>query len=451
MVFSDNEARLRSDFEKVLAIISKTPRITGNMRIQQSEFAERARKVYAALAENGLEVGLVFSDEHYCGDVPYLGGNTNISVEQVAGIVGKDGFHLVAGLEGGYCAEQLASRAGCKIHKAEILQLADEKYPVAAEKLDAVIMEANGGKMPEKIALLSPRQVIPAALVDNCAELVGADNIVDAQELYWRVKYEKSSAEHDMIRAAARVADAVMEVLLTVLRPGVLETQVAAWGYFAARELGVEELGFDIMVGGGDANRTLIGKALNRELCEGDYVHLGVGTRCDGLNACIRRSVVLVDSPEKLTDDQRFYSDFVERAYQTGYDAYCRVAAENLPAKYQEQALVDFYAAHAGEFSRRLGKEIDLVSLKPYTGTHNSGYTECQEFFGAITLESEEPLGYRIVTMLDVALRGIGNHWNDIQIPGFDYWVVENTLLKEGKRVECVNDLPVNVQNFVKY
>ncbi len=451
MIFTDNEERLRSDFEKVLAIIRKTPRITNSMRIQRSEFEERARKVYAALSQNGLEVGLVFSDEHYCGDVPYLGGNTNISVEQVAGIIGKDGFHLVAGLEGGYCAEQLACRSGCRIHKAEILQLADEKYPVAAEKLDAIIMAANGGRMPEKIALLSPRQVIPAALVDNCAKLVGEDKVVDAQELYWRIKYEKSPAEHAMIRAAAQVADAVMETLLTTLRPGLLETQVAAWGYFVARELGVEELGFDIMVGGGDANRTLIGKALDRELKEGDYVHLGVGTRCDGLNACIRRSVVLVNSPDKLTEDQKFYFNFVQQAYQTGYDAYCRIAVENLPAKYQEQALVDFYAAHADEFSRRLGKEIDLVSLKPYTGTHNSGYTECQEFFGAITLESEEALGYRIVTMLDVALRGIGNHWNDVKIPGFDYLVVENTLLKEGRNVECVNALPVNVQSYVTY
>lgn len=451
MISSRNEARLRSDFEKILAIINKTPRITGDMRIQKSEFEERASKVYAALAEKGLEVGLVFSDEHYCGDVPYLGGNTNISVEQVAGIIGKDGFHLVAGLEGGYCAEQLAYRSGCQIHKAEILQLADEKYPVAAEKLDAIFMAANGGIMPEKIALLSPRQVIPAALVDNCSALVGADNIVDEQELYWKIKYEKSPAEHAMIRAAAQVADAVMEVLLTVLRPGLLETQVAAWGYFAARELGVEEMGFDIMVGGGDANRTLIGKALNRELKEGDYVHLGVGTRCDGLNACIRRSVVLADSPEKLTADQKFYFDFVERAYQVGYDAYCRVAAENLPACYQEQCLVDFYAAHSGEFSRRLGREIDLVNLKPYTGTHNSGYTECQEFFGAITLESAEPLGHRIVTMLDVALRGIGNHWHDVRIPGFDYLVIENTLLKEGSRVECVNALPINVQHLVQF
>jgi Xaa-Pro aminopeptidase len=305
--------------------------------------------------------------------------------------------------------------------------------------------------MPQKIALLSPRQVIPAALVDNCAELVGAENIVDAQELYWKIKYEKSPAELAMVRAASAVADAVMETLLTVIRPGLLETQVAAWGYFVARELGAEEMGFDIMVGGGDANRTIIGKALNRVLKENDYVHLGVGTKCDGLNACVRRSIILTNDAGTMTDNQRFYFDFVQKAYQRGFDAYCNVAENNLPAKLQEQSLVDFFAGHADEFSTRLGKKIDLVNLKPYTGTHNSGYTECQEFYGAITLESENPLGENIVTMLDVALRGIGDNWYDVKIPDLDYLVIEDTLIKTGKNVERVTKLPIDVQYLVKY
>jgi hypothetical protein len=57
--------------------------------------------------------------EHYDGDVANLGGNTNIQIEQVAGVIGKTGFHIVAGLEGGYVAEQLAERARAKVSKAE--------------------------------------------------------------------------------------------------------------------------------------------------------------------------------------------------------------------------------------------------------------------------------------------------------------------------------------------
>ena len=92
-----------------------------------------------------------------------------------------------------------------------------------------------------------------------------------------------------------------------------------------------------------------------------------------------------------------------------------------------------------------------MTSLKPYTGTHNSGYTECQEFYGAITLNSEEPLGNRIVTMLDVAVRGYSKNWNDIIIPGLDYILVEKTLGKFGRKVEVLNKLPVNLQHLVRW
>ena len=443
--------RLEADFEKVMRVLDKTPPVDKQLMIETPEFRGRAERVYAALQAQGLEVGLVFSDEHYCGDVPYLGGNTNITVEQVAGVIGADGFHIVAGLEGGYVAEQLSPRAGAKVHKAELLQLADEQYPVEAEKLEDVLRAANDGTMPARIALLTPRQVVPESLVAYCNGLVGASNVVDAQLLYQRIKNDKSDREMALIRDAAIIGDAAMEGMLAVLKAGMLETQVAAWGAFIAKELGSEELGFDIMVGANDANRTLIGKALNRPIRHGDFVHLGVGTKRDGLNACIRRSVIAVPSPGAVTPDQRFWFDLVEDAYRVGFDKYCEVAREKLPARLQEQALVDYFAEHSDAVSEHVGRAVRLETLKPYTGTHNAGYTECQEFYGAITLESEEPLGDQIVTMLDVALRGIGNYWDDVRLPGLDYLVVENTLGKFGKRVETFNRLPVNVQSLVAW
>jgi len=51
--------------------------------------------------------------------------------------------------------------------------------------------------------------------------------------------------------------------------------------------------------------------------------------------------------------------------------------------------------------------------------------------------------------MLDVALRGIGDRWNDVVIPGFDFCVVENTLGKYAERVETLTKLPIHAQNLV--
>ncbi|MHB9025633.1 MAG: M24 family metallopeptidase [Armatimonadota bacterium] len=438
----------REDLERVTRILEATPTIDREYMAPVEEFQARVAKVNAALQRRGHLVGLVFSDEHYAGDVPYLGGNTNVAIEQVAGVVGPTGFHIVAGLEGGYVAEQLAWRAGATVHKAELLQLADEKYPIQAERLEDIIDAAAGGPV-DHIVLLTPRQVIPAGLVEYLEGLYGKEGVIDAQELYYKVKYEKSDIEMRLIRDAGVIGDAMLAAMLAVLRPGRLESEIAAWGGWVGRMLGAEADGFKIIVGANEANRTLIGPALNRPIWEGDWVHLGVAPKRDGLNACVRRSVIAVEDPKQVTDEQRYWFNLVEGAYDVGEEWYRKVAAENLPARLQEQALVDYFAGHAEEVSRRIGSPVDLASLKPYTGTHNGGYTECQEFYGAITLDSHDPLGNQIVTMLDVALRGIGDHWDDVILPGFDYCVVENTLGKYGPRVERLTNLPINVQHLV--
>src|SRR3954465_10060107 len=172
----------RQDMEKVLRIMRDTPAIDREYMAPREEFQSRVRRTNDALQKHGHTVGLVFSDEHYAGDVPYLGGNTNISIEQVAGGIGPNGFHIVAGLEGGYIAEQLAPRAGASVHKVELLQLADEKYPIEAERLGDVVESAAGGRV-DRIALLTPRQVVPDGVVGYLEGLYGAENVMDAQEI----------------------------------------------------------------------------------------------------------------------------------------------------------------------------------------------------------------------------------------------------------------------------
>ncbi len=441
--------RWLQDAEKVAKVLKKAPAIDKSLRIGTDEFLSRQQKVIQALQEANIDAAVVYSDEHYNGDVPYLGGCTNITIEPIAGVIGKNGFHIMAGLEGGYVAEQLAYRSGAKVHKVEMLKLADEEYPIAAERVEDVI-EAAAGKKPERIGLLTPRAVLPTSIYEFLQQYIGQNGeIVDAQELYYKIKYEKSDAEMALTEQASIICDVMLEGMLAVLKPGMLETEVSQWGYAIAQELGAEEFGFDVMVNANESNRTLIGKALNRVINEGDIVHLGVSPKRDGLTACERVSVVCVDDPKKITEPQRFWFGFIEEAYLAGYNAYEHVSKNNLPARLQEQALIDYYKLREADVIKRIGKPIDFPRQKPYTGTHNSGYTECQEFYGAITLNSSEPLGKQIVTMLDVAVRGVGNMWNDVIIPEIDYLVVEKTLGKYAGVVKTLNRLPINVQRFV--
>jgi len=329
-----------------------------------------------------------------------------------------------------------------------MLKLADEEYPINAKRMEEVVELAAGGPA-QRIGLLSPREVVPAAIVAYLEQSYGKDNIVDCQQLYYETKWLKSDNEMRLIEDANVIADAMVRGMLAVLKPGMLETQVAGWGYFIAKELGSEENGWDVMVGANTANRTLIGKALNRPIERGDYVHIGVAPKRDGLNSCLRRSVVAVEDPSQVTADQKYWFDFVEEAYGVGLEALKDVSAHAKPAYLQEQALVDFFKAHSKQVGERIGRPVELELLKPYTGTHNAGYTECQEFYGAITLNSKEPLAEQIVIMLDVAIRGISDYWDDVVIPGMDFVVVENTCGKFGTQLRELNRMPHNVQHLL--
>ncbi|HEB32011.1 MAG TPA: M24 family metallopeptidase [Spirochaetes bacterium] len=440
------EWKREADF--IARLLKRAPDIDREFRIGTAEFKMRQKKVFDGLQKAGFDCGLVFSNEHYDGDVPYLGGNTNVAVEACAGIIGKNGFHIITGLEGGYVVEQLAPRSGAKVHKAEVLQLADEDYPIDAERFEDVIEEACDGK-PDAIGLLTPRAVLPVHIYELLSAYLGSsEKIVDVQTIYYKIKYEKSDSEMKLVENACLIADVMVEGMLGVLKPGMYETQVAGWGSAIAYELGVEQMGFDLIVNTGEANRSLIGKAVNEKIKEGDFVHVGVGPRLDGLAACERVSVVAVDDPSDITDDQRFWITFIEEAYQAGLDAFIEAAKKNLPAKHEEEALIAYYKKREAEVNKRFGINVDLPRQKPYTGVHNSGYTECYEFYGAITLESEEPLGNQIVNMMDVAIRGVGNYWDDVLIPGLDYVVIEKTLGKYGKDVKVLNNLPINVQHL---
>lgn len=105
-----------------------------------------------------------------------------------------------------------------------------------------------------------------------------------------------------------------------------------------------------------------------------------------------------------------FVLNMIQKKFRVGLEAYRKLARENLPVKLQEQALEEYFKSKEDEVSEMIGKRIDLVRQKLYTGTHNAGYTECRVsgILWRYYLKFREPLGKRIVVMLDVAVRDCG-------------------------------------------
>ena len=101
-----------------------------------------------------------------------------------------------------------------------MLQLADEDYPINAERFENVVEEVCG-KKPEAIGLLTPRAIFPAIIYEYLGKyLCGRDRIIDAQEVYYKVKYEKSDIEMKLVEESCLIADTLIEGMVGVVKPG---------------------------------------------------------------------------------------------------------------------------------------------------------------------------------------------------------------------------------------
>ena len=71
----------------ISSVLEKAPEFDKGFRLPAKEFEARQKKVWDMLQREGADCGIVYSDEHYCGDVPYLAGNDNIIVEPMAAVL----------------------------------------------------------------------------------------------------------------------------------------------------------------------------------------------------------------------------------------------------------------------------------------------------------------------------------------------------------------------------
>ena len=430
-------------------VLDQAPEVDRNYRLPPEEFIARQKNVMQMLRENGADCGIVYSNEHYCGDVPYLAGNNNIIVEPIAAVLGKEGLFFIAGLESGIVAEQLCHRSGVKIKKVDIHKIDEPDYSTDLLRPEQIIDMACGGK-PKNIALLTSKYVLPVGLHNVLSSYIGNENILNLSKEYCEIKYEKSDNEMKLIDEACKMSDIIIEGMLSVLKPGMFETQLAQWGYCMAMELGSEDLGFPIMVTANKSNMTMVGRAMNNMIQEGDIVHIGVSPKRDGLCGAQRVSVVCTDDPGKIPAQTKMWFEFLEGAFQYSLEKFREIAHNKLEGCEHEKAMIEYYRNNAPMYLKKAGISVpDFALQKGYVSTHNSGYTECQEFFGACDLGFTRPLGRQIVTMIDVGLKGYGDDWSECIIPGLDYIVIEKTIGKFGNDVRVLNNLPINLQKFV--
>lgn len=418
------------------------PSVDNSIQIGREEYAERWKKVQRAMGDKGYDFLYVCGSELDRSDAAWLAGVFDPIIERYGVLVPQEGVPVVlAGSEGGHVLEEAAGNSGAKITLLREFQISDEEYRWAHfMSLDKVLSQIGLEGEGKTIAIASSAQFIPHDHVLMFKSKFGADKVILSPEVLQLIKYEKTDTELAVMQQANIIADAALRGMLAVTVPGVTELQVAGVGDFIVKELGAGRSGFPTIVTAGDRGYTVIGPATNNVIHDGDIVSLGASPTFNGYHGVVRRTVRAGTEP---APDQREFIGAVEQLYVVIMDAVKEAARKNLASNYIDQQ----GKAYLSKLKLRTVKGDLMTPHEPYTFVHNTGCSECQEGYGAVTPKTENTLGNKVSLMVDVALLGFMKKGEPL-FPVL-YAVVEDAFWKSGMDVGVYNKLPLNVQHLV--
>jgi Xaa-Pro aminopeptidase len=140
-------------------------------------------------------------------------------------------------------------------------------------------------------------------------ELTGI-NLKPTSGVVETLRLVKDEAEIERIRAACVIADRGFQFILTQIRPGIAERDLAAELEYFMRKSGSEKEAFETIVASGARSALPHGRASDKPVEVGDFITFDFGARLNGYHSDLTRTVVLGKASERQRE-----------VYQTVLDA----------------------------------------------------------------------------------------------------------------------------------
>jgi Xaa-Pro aminopeptidase len=279
----------------------------------------------------------------------------------VSGIAGKrwlSGFRLQRGDEptSGYSGTLLVTRE-------RQLVLVDSRYDeqAAAECAGWEVRRTEKAievELPPLAAELGARRIGAEAAVlshaDWIAVAAGGLDLVAADQPVNALRLIKDPAEVAAIQRACELTDRCFAHLLTALRPGMTEREVA-WeleGWFRAN--GAEDLAFDPLVLVGARAAMPHGSPSDVPVTRGQALLIDFGCQVDGYRSDMTRTVFFGEPPDDVKQRYRLVRDAQQRAREGARPGMAGIDLDGIARRHLEEAGL-------GEaFSHGLGHGIGL-------------------------------------------------------------------------------------------
>jgi Xaa-Pro aminopeptidase len=230
----------------------------------------------------------------------------------------------------GYLSGFTGSTAHLLVSPCRAIFITDSRYAIQAAKeapgWEMVVTTSSAGYTDTLVEQIRALEVSPIGLEAEYVTLAGRDALAAKLEgvelkgveaLVSNLRRVKDAEELAILREACGIADRAFNYILTQVRPGVTERELALDLNLWMMRHGAEKEGFETIVVSGERSALPHGKPSDKPIQAGDFVTFDFGARVRGYTSDLTRTVVVGEA----TARQREVYDVVLRANQAGIAA----------------------------------------------------------------------------------------------------------------------------------
>ena len=279
------------------------------IEIPKSEFRERVDRLRQLMDQRGIDVCFVYGDEYRKENLRYISNYWPI-FERGAAIISRNGEPIVlAAPEGEMVCKEMSAWPDIRlVPDFMCVTVTDDiEYPFAHYTDFKTLFRGLGPFKKIAIAGLDAMSHdVMLAIRNNLPE--GAE-IVDGNDLLMELRKKKSANEIACLKEAARIGDEAYKALMKAARPGRTENELAAAAHEAAYREGAELVPF-CLVSSGQRVNTIIGRATNKVIEDGDMVMAALAIQYQGYVTTINFPFVV----GKMSEEQKAFIDLLVEA-----------------------------------------------------------------------------------------------------------------------------------------
>lgn len=227
--------------------------------------------------------------------------------------LGIDGVLITDGINRRYLTDFTGSAGTVLVSKTEAYLLVDFRYTSQAnaqtkdftvKEIDRTIIYTEIANLAESLGIKKlgfEEQHVSYQYYSQFSEHVKAE-LVPLSGAVEKLRMIKSESEIAILKKAAEISDAAFSHILTFIRPGITEIEIANELEFHMRKLGATSSSFDMIVASGVRSALPHGVASDKVVEKGDMITLDFGAYYKGYCSDMTRTIAVGEPDPKLKE-----------------------------------------------------------------------------------------------------------------------------------------------------